>query len=165
MEASVGHLPAMIVGEAPGKNEDEKGAPFVGSAGRELDKALSAVGFTHGSFVITNLVKCRPPGNRDPEHDEIMACARYLGKELETYMPRYILALGAVATRYFAGSPVSMGSARGRWFQIKHIGSSIATICTWHPAYVMRQQVHSEVWYQFREDVANFGKGVLSGGS
>jgi len=160
MESTIGRLPAMIVGEAPGKNEDERGEPFVGQAGRELSKALRAAGVEREDFYITNVVKCRPPTNRTPEADEISACTPYLTMEFLTYEPKRILALGVVAASTLIRGFSSMGNGRGEW----HVGRGGDIMPTWHPAYVLRQPVHSPIWYQFRGDIHKFVKEVLANG-
>ncbi len=94
----------MFIGEAPGKNEDEIGKPFVGKAGQFLDFALSSVGLKREEIYITNVVKCRPPNNRDPKDEEIEACAHYLDEQIATIKPKVICTLGKFATSYILSS-------------------------------------------------------------
>lgn len=152
----------MIIGEAPGRNEDELGVPFVGRAGRELDQALHAAGILRDVLSITNAVKCRPPANRAPLDEELYACHVYLRKELEEFKPTRILTVGGVATRALLPSMfTSIGQMRGQWWHI----AGCDVMATWHPAYVMRKPVEGEVWHQFRDDVAKFAREVLNGRS
>ncbi len=92
----------MLVGEAPGRYEDEQGKPFVGKAGKLLDEMLLEIGLSRQDLYITNVVKCRPPGNRVPTEDEIKACGRFLLREIEILKPKVIVALGATASRFIA---------------------------------------------------------------
>lgn len=90
----------IIIGEAPGKNEDEQGKPFVGKAGKLLDKTIEEAGIPQSEIYITNIVKCRPPKNRDPETNEVIACSQHLRAQISHLRPSYIVPLGAFATRY-----------------------------------------------------------------
>jgi len=99
-----GNAEIMFVGEAPGKNEDEKGKPFVGKAGQLLDSALAATGLDRKDVYITNVVKCRPPRNRDPKEEEIKACSPYLDKQIEIIKPKVICTLGRFAAEYILSS-------------------------------------------------------------
>jgi DNA polymerase len=103
----------MLIGEAPGKNEDKKGMPFVGSAGKNLDKLLEEGGVRRENVYITNMVKCRPPENRTPKPDEIQACHLYLQKQIETIKPSGVILLGKTAAEAILGRKVEMGKEHG----------------------------------------------------
>jgi DNA polymerase len=125
----------LLVGEGPGAEEDERGEPFVGQAGKLLDNMLAAVGMARGRGVyIANTVKCRPPGNRTPEVDEMAACFPYLERQVELLRPRLILALGRPAAQTLLGQEVKIAAARGRLFDY----GGIPVVVTYHPAYLLR---------------------------
>jgi uracil-DNA glycosylase family 4 len=125
----------LFVGEAPGAEEDLKGEPFVGAAGKLLDNMLAAIGLRRGEGVyIANVVKCRPPGNRNPEADEIAACAPYLDRQIALIAPRLIVALGKVAAVRLLGREASIASLRGKLWEYR--GRPL--IVTYHPAYLLR---------------------------
>lgn len=125
----------LFVGEAPGAEEDARGEPFVGQAGKLLDNMLSAIGLKRGRNVcIANVVKCRPPGNRNPETEEMEACAPYLARQTELIRPKLIVALGRVAAQRLLGSDHTIASLRGRL----HEHRGIPLIVTYHPAYLLR---------------------------
>jgi uracil-DNA glycosylase family 4 len=125
----------LLVGEAPGAEEDRLGEPFVGQAGKLLDNMLAAIGLKRGSNVyIANTVKCRPPGNRTPEADEMAACLPYLARQIALLQPKLIVALGRPAAQTLTGGEVKISAARGRLFD--HEG--IPLIVTYHPAYLLR---------------------------
>jgi len=122
-------------GEGPGAEEDEKGEPFVGQAGKLLDNMLAAIGLRRGENVyIANAVKCRPPQNRTPEAEEIAACRPYLARQIELIQPRLIVALGRPAAQSLLQVEVKIAAARGRLHQYQ----SIPLIVTYHPAYLLR---------------------------
>jgi len=125
----------LFVGEGPGAEEDEKGEPFVGQAGKLLDNMLAAIGIRRGQNVyIANTVKCRPPGNRTPEAGEMAACFPYLARQIELLQPKLIVALGRPAAQTLLDGEVKIGAARGRLFE--HKGRPL--IVTYHPAYLLR---------------------------
>lgn len=125
----------LIVGEAPGAEEDAQGEPFVGQAGKLLDAMLASIGLARGDKVyITNVVKSRPPGNRNPEPDEIAACMPYLDAQVELIRPKLILAVGRIAAQTLLGTDEAVGRLRGRVHQYK----GIPLIVTYHPAYLLR---------------------------
>ncbi len=127
----------LIVGEAPGADEDATGEPFVGRAGKLLDAMLRAVGLSRQRGVyITNIVKCRPPGNRDPAPDEAGACAGYLERQIALINPRLILAVGKVAAHNLLGSEEPMGRLRGKVWHWR--GTDLPVVATYHPAYLLR---------------------------
>jgi uracil-DNA glycosylase family 4 len=123
-----------IIGEAPGFNEDKQGVPFVGAAGQLLDKLLSEIALDRSSVAIVNVIKCRPPGNRDPQPDEIEACRPYLSAQLNHMRPAVIVTLGNFATKFILDSPVGITKARGQVYDRK--GASI--VPTFHPAAALR---------------------------
>lgn len=123
-----------IIGEAPGANEDKQGVPFVGAAGRLLDELLSEIDLDRSQAAIVNVIKCRPPGNRDPQPDEIEACRPYLSAQLNHMRPQVIVTLGNFATKFILESPVGITRARGRVYARK--GASI--VPTFHPAAALR---------------------------
>jgi len=135
----VGDLRAdwLIVGEAPGADEDASGEPFVGRAGKLLDAMLRAVGLSRQRGVyITNIVKCRPPGNRDPAPDEAGACAGYLQRQIALINPKLILAVGKVAAHNLLGTEEPVNRMRGKVWQWR--GTDLPVVVTYHPAYLLR---------------------------
>ena len=125
----------MIVGEAPGAEEDARGEPFVGQAGRLLDNMLAAVGLKRGEDVyIANVLKCRPPGNRNPEPFEVAQCSPHLVRQIELLQPRLILAMGRFAAQTLLATEASIASLRGRLFEYQ----GVPLIVSYHPAYLLR---------------------------
>ena len=124
----------MLVGEAPGESEDEQGRPFVGRAGMLLDELLAGAGFSEENVYITNVVKCRPPGNRTPVDDEVGACVPHLRKQFLFIRPRIIVALGAVAARALIAPDFRITKEHGHWFEKK----GVAVMAVYHPAFVLR---------------------------
>lgn len=126
--------PLMLIGEGPGADEDEKGKPFVGAAGKLLDLLLTGSGLEPEIFHICNIVKCRPPENRVPTPDEAKACKPMLARQFRLVRPKVIVLLGATAYKYFTGSSDAISKVRGQW--IEKNGSLIMP--TFHPAYILR---------------------------
>ena len=124
----------LIVGEAPGAEEDRRGEPFVGRAGKLLDEMLRAIGQRREDVFIANILKCRPPNNRDPKADECASCRPYLERQIELVQPRIILAVGRVAAQNLLGSDDPVGRMRGRPHQL----DGIPLVVTYHPAYLLR---------------------------
>jgi len=124
----------MIVGEAPGREEDLEGRPFVGAAGKLLEKMLAAIELERTRIYITNVVKCRPPGNRTPEEEEMKACRPYLARQIRLIKPKAILALGSVAARSLLLTRDPLLKLRGR----VHILEGIKVVPSYHPAYLLR---------------------------
>src|SRR5690606_30781753 len=125
----------MLVGEGPGKEEDRKGEPFVGQAGRLLDNMLGSIGLRRGEDVyIANTVKCRPPHNRTPEAAEIGACLPYLERQIELVRPQILIALGRPAAQALLGREIRIAAARGQRFAYR----GISLVVTYHPAYLLR---------------------------
>lgn len=130
----------LVVGEAPGEQEDRQGQPFVGRSGQLLDSMLSAVGMSRERDVfIANVIKCRPPGNRNPKPEEIAACSPYLMRQIALLKPERILVLGRFAAQTLLGTDATIGSLRGRVHQMKtEEGREIPVIVSYHPAYLLR---------------------------
>jgi uracil-DNA glycosylase family 4 len=124
----------LFIGEAPGFHEDQQGLPFVGAAGQLLDKLLAEVGLDRSKVAIVNVLKCRPPGNRDPLPDEIESCRPYLQSQLAYMQPKVIVTLGNFATRFILEQPIGITRARGQRFWRN--GSTV--IPTFHPAAALR---------------------------
>jgi uracil-DNA glycosylase len=125
----------LIVGEAPGENEDLQGEPFVGQAGKLLDNMLKAIGLERGRKVyIANVLKCRPPGNRNPEPEEVARCEPFLRRQVELLQPRIILAMGRFAAQTLLASTEPIGRLRGR----PHEYLGVPVVATYHPAYLLR---------------------------
>lgn len=124
----------MLVGEAPGAQEDRQGVPFVGPAGELLTRILAAIGLRREEVYIANIVKCRPPRNRDPEPEEAAACRGFLEAQIELVQPRVILALGRVAAQALLGTDRPLGRLRGEWFEVL----GVPTRATYHPAALLR---------------------------
>jgi len=126
----------LIVGEAPGADEDRQGEPFVGRAGQLLNAMLKATGFERQQVYIANILKCRPPRNRDPQPEEVRCCEPYLARQIELLQPRIILALGRVAAQNLLQTDQRLGQMRGKLF---HYGPmSIPVVVSYHPAYLLR---------------------------
>ncbi|GIW72622.1 MAG: hypothetical protein KatS3mg102_2164 [Planctomycetota bacterium] len=124
----------MFVGEGPGAEEDRSGRPFVGPAGRLLDRMIRAMGLAREQVYIANVVKCRPPGNRAPTPDEAGTCLRFLRRQIELVAPELIVALGASAARVLVGEGHAVGRLRGR----VHRFGEVPVVVTYHPAYLLR---------------------------
>ena len=125
----------LLVGEAPGAEEDQQGEPFVGQAGQLLDAMLAAIEQKRGSnLYIANVLKCRPPGNRNPDPAEVAQCAPHLARQIELIRPRLILAMGRFAAQTLLGTDASIASLRGRL----HSCQGVPLIVTYHPAYLLR---------------------------
>jgi len=124
----------VVIGEGPGADEDAQGKPFVGRAGQLLTKMLDAVKLSRDAVYITNAVKCRPPGNRNPEGDELAACAPFLAAQLGVIQPKVVLALGNVATQALLKTREAIGRLRGRVHPYGHA----VLVPTFHPAFLLR---------------------------
>ena len=128
------HAEIMLIGEGPGANEDKQGRPFVGASGKFLDQLLEQAGVTRSDVWITNVVKCRPPNNRDPEPEEAAKCSPYLQRQIALIKPKLIVAMGRHAAQTLLGTDASIAKLRGRVFQY----SGVPLIVTYHPAYLLR---------------------------
>ncbi len=134
----------VVVGEAPGYEEDRTGRPFVGPAGKLLDLMLLSIGFPRESVYICNVLKCRPPNNRDPQSDEVAACSTYLHRQLDLIAPRALLAVGKFAAQVLTGKDVSIGQLRGRVHE--HRGTPL--VATYHPAFLLRSRQWTRAAWQ-----------------
>jgi len=144
----------MFVGEGPGRDEDLQGQPFVGAAGELLTKIIVAMGLKRREVYIANVVKCRPPGNRDPEPDEVETCIEFLKNQIEIIAPGVIIALGRVAAQSLFETDEKIGSLRGRFRQFH----GIPVMPTYHPAYLLRYSKAKEtVWKDVQQVMAMLG--------
>jgi DNA polymerase len=142
----IGHPQAhwLLVGEAPGAEEDARGEPFVGQAGKLLDNMLAAVGLARSgrepadSVYIANVLKCRPPGNRNPEPPEVAQCEPFLQRQIALLQPRLVVVMGRFAAQSLLGTDASIASLRGRVHTIDVDGRKVPVIVTYHPAYLLR---------------------------
>lgn len=135
--------PLMLIGEGPGADEDRQGLPFVGRSGQLLNVLLTAFGLSEADYHIANVVKCRPPGNREPTDGEIAACRRLLDRQIELVQPKVIVLLGSVAYRRLTGTPVSISKVRGHFFEWQ----GCQVMPTFHPAYVLRDgRQRTKLW-------------------
>ncbi len=146
-----------VIGEGPGQVEDEYGVPLVGPSGKLLDKALASVGVARNKIFTSNIIKCRPKGNRTPTLEESCFCAnRWLDQEMMLVRPKVIIALGSVALKYLKGAECRITRDRGIWFTTKY---GVDAIATYHPAYLLRQtgkalvKAKWEVYYDLKAAV------------
>jgi DNA polymerase len=138
----------MFVGEAPGADEDLQGVPFVGEAGQLLNRMLNNLGLRREEVYIGNILKCRPPGNRDPEADEIAACLPFLAKQIQAIRPRVIVILGRIAAHALLGTREPITRLRGHW-QRYH---DIRVMPTFHPSYLLRSpQERKKTWVDMQQ--------------
>jgi uracil-DNA glycosylase family 4 len=128
------HADLMFVGEAPGFHEDKQGIPFVGQAGKLLEKLLAGVDLRREDVYIANVLKCRPPGNRDPQPDEIEACERHLFRQIELIEPKVIATLGNFATKLLSGRPLGITRVHGQEQALTIAGRSVVLYPIYHPA-------------------------------
>ncbi len=126
----------MFIGEGPGADEDRLGVPFVGRAGKLMDLAFETLGIDRNEVYIANIVKCRPPSNRNPENDEAMACLNYLRNQVILVKPEIIVLLGSVALKNILGKEYGITASRGKWVEKK----GIKYMPTWHPAALLRDE-------------------------
>jgi uracil-DNA glycosylase family 4 len=135
----------LVIGEAPGADEDAQGEPFVGRAGQLLNEMLRAIGLPRREVYIANILKCRPPGNRDPQPEEAGACTPYLSQQIALVRPRAILAVGRIAAQWLLQTDSPIGRLRGRVFQYGETGTPL--IVTYHPAYLLRSPMEkAKAW-------------------
>lgn len=148
----------MFVGEAPGRDEDIQGRPFVGRAGQLLTKIIQAMKFKREEVYITNIVKCRPPENRTPHKQEIEMCQDYLREQLGIIKPKVIVTLGKVAADFFIESKLGMTALRGTFYEF----NNIKVMPTFHPSYIIRNEGNKEikkmVWEDMQKVMAFLGK-------
>ncbi len=144
----------LLVGEAPGKDEDLQGEPFVGRAGQLLNAMLQAAGLRREQVYIANILKCRPPNNRDPRPEEVLCCEPYLARQIALVRPRIILALGRVAAQNLLKTDTPIGKLRGTVHRYADTG--IALVATYHPAYLLRSPLDKrKAWADLRLALAN----------
>jgi len=152
----------MFVGEGPGAEEDAKGKPFIGRAGQLLDKIIIAMGLKRTDVYICNIVKCRPPGNRDPKPDEIINCLPYLQRQIELIKPDIIITLGAPAAKTLLQTNKPIGQLRGRFHEYcPDLGEdAIKLMPTYHPAYLLRNYSpdnRRKVWEDMKQVLTELG--------
>jgi len=150
------HAEVMFIGEGPGADEDEQGRPFVGRAGQLLNRILQLVGIKREDVYIANIVKCRPPGNRAPEKDEVEACSPFLFRQIEAIRPRLICCLGAPAVKTILGAKEGMLKIRGQFFD--YGGTKVMP--TVHPAYVLRNANQEKLLREDLEKIRDFLKAL-----
>lgn len=156
----------LFVGEGPGFNEDKQGEPFVGQAGKLLTELLASIGFRREQVYIANVVKCRPPGNRDPEPDEIAACQTKLFAQIEVIRPRVICTLGRFATRLLAETTASMNVIRGKAKETEVAGVPVIVFPVFHPAaalYTPANRALLEEDFRKLRRLLDRGRGALAG--
>ena len=145
----------VFVGEGPGEEEDKQGIPFVGAAGQLLTKMIEAMKFKRDEVYICNVVKCRPPGNRNPEPDEIAACEPFLKAQLGVIKPKAIVALGKFAAQTLLRDPTPITRMRGQWREYE----GVPLMPTFHPAYLLRSpDEKKKAWLDLQEVMKKFGK-------
>ena len=146
----------MFIGEGPGENEDLEGRPFVGKAGQLLDKMILAMGLKREQVYICNIVKCRPPNNRQPAPEETSACTPYLIEQIRTIRPQVIVTLGLPSTQYILRTKLSMSKLRGQFQEWR----GLKVMPTYHPAYVLRsytKETREAVWGDLRQVMTELG--------
>lgn len=138
----------MFIGEGPGADEDREGVPFVGKAGKLMNKAFEGIGINREEVYIANVVKCRPPGNRNPEKDEADACLDYLRSQVILVQPKIVVLLGSVALKNILGEEYGITASRGKWIERKQI----KYMPTWHPAALLRDENKKiDFWQDLKE--------------
>lgn len=144
----------MFVGEAPGRDEDEQGEPFVGRAGQLLTDIIKAMKLTRDDVYIANVVKCRPPENRNPEPDELDECRPFIQRQIELIQPKVIVALGRFGLQSLTEKSYSITAVRGQWLDYR----GIKLMPTWHPAYLLRNPAaKKDVWQDMKKVMAELG--------
>ena len=140
----------MFIGEAPGRDEDEQGIPFVGRAGQLLNKMLSAISLKRDAVYITNVVNWRPPDNRTPTDEEILEFLPFLQRQIDIVNPEYIFLLGGVAAKAILSTPLSLGKLRGKWHEYKslQLNKTIFTIASYHPAFLLRSPQYKKASWE-----------------
>jgi DNA polymerase len=147
----------LVIGEAPGADEDRRGEPFVGRAGQLLNAMLLAMGYQREAVFIANIVKCRPPGNRDPKPDEALRCEPYLKSQIDLINPQVILAVGRIAAQNLLKSDIPVGKLRGR---VHSFGmQKIPLVVTYHPAYLLRSpEQKGKAWQDLQLALSVLGR-------
>ncbi len=139
----------MLIGEAPGRDEDQQGIPFVGKAGQLLNKMLLAINLKREDVYITNVVNWRPPDNRTPNDNEILEYLPFLQRQIDIIKPKFIFLLGGVAAKAILSTPLALGKLRGKWHEYKSLNleQGIPTIASYHPAFLLRSpQYKKQSW-------------------
>ncbi|MFC3226529.1 uracil-DNA glycosylase family protein, partial [Marinibaculum pumilum] len=140
----------MLVGEAPGRDEDIQGLPFVGQSGRLLDRMLAAIGRDRDSCYISNILPWRPPGNRQPSQEEIVACLPFIRRHIELVQPKALVLLGGTAAKTLLERTEGITRLRGRWFPLQAGSHRVEALAAFHPAYLLRQPSQKrEAWRDF----------------
>jgi len=142
----------MIIGEAPGVDEDRAGEPFVGRAGQLLNRMLAAIGLQRDQVYIANILKCHPPRNRDPEPEEAQRCEPFLLQQLELVRPRLVLSVGRISAQNLLRTGTAVGRLRGQWFELGPEKTPLAV--TYHPAYLLRSPAQKSLVWQDLQRVA-----------
>ena len=143
----------MLIGEGPGADEDTQGEPFVGRAGQLMNKAFIGLGIKREEVYIANIVKCRPPQNRNPESDEAVACMDYLRSQVMLVKPKIIVLLGSVALKNILGNEYGITASRGKWIE----KNGILYIPTWHPAALLRDENKKiEFWTDLKQVINKY---------
>jgi uracil-DNA glycosylase len=146
-----------FVGEAPGADEDAQGEPFVGKAGQLLNRIIEAMGMKREDVYICNILRCRPPGNRQPLPDEAANCREWLERTLELVRPRFLCLLGTPAAKHLLGATQGITKLRGRWLDYR----GIPVMCTFHPAYLLRDPTKKrEVWEDMKALLTRMGRPI-----
>lgn len=149
----------MFIGEAPGAEEDRRGEPFVGRAGQLLDRMLAAIGLDRDQVFIANILKCRPPGNRDPKPEEAAACRAFLLRQIALVQPRLLVSLGRISAQNLLETDEAVGRLRGRWFSFGP--TALPLMVTFHPSYLLRSPEQKARAWQDLVQVAQRLRGPL----
>jgi uracil-DNA glycosylase len=150
------HAEWLVIGEAPGKDEDLQGEPFVGRAGQLLNAMLLAVGLQRKQVYIANILKCRPPNNRDPRPEEVVCCEAYLARQIALIQPKVILAVGRIAAQNLLKTDTPIGKLRGTVH--RYAATGIPVIATYHPAYLLRSPLDKrKAWKDLQLAMATVG--------
>lgn len=153
----------VFVGEGPGEQEDLQGRPFVGKAGQLLDRMIQAMGFEREQVFIANVVKCRPPGNRNPEPDELESCYPFLMRQLDVIRPKAMVALGKFAAQTLLQTDERITKLRGSWRTFERPGWSAQLMPTFHPAYLLRNpESKREAWADLQQICGLLGRSVAA---
>lgn len=142
----------MFIGEGPGADEDREGIPFVGKAGKLMDKAFEGIGITRDDVYIANVVKCRPPNNRNPENEEAKSCKEYLDSQINLVKPEIIVLLGSVALKNILGDDYGITASRGKWFE----KNDIKILPTFHPAALLRDETKKIDFWKDLKEISKF---------
>lgn len=147
----------MFIGEGPGAEEDKQGLPFVGRAGELLTKIVEAIDMRRDGVYIANIVKCRPPGNRDPQPDEVAACRGFLERQIDLVRPRIVVALGRIAAQALLGTETPIGRLRGQWYTVR----GVPMMVTYHPAALLRNPALKRPTWEDMQQVRDRLRGAV----